>query len=80
MVYYTLPRIGTGTDEDPFRPDVEPGTSWVGAPNGTDYLIATPSDLPAKTGRTKRLPRQALENAAHARGIQYADLMRWRVV
>jgi len=79
MQYYTLPLIGTGTEADPYRPDVPDGTSWVGNTDGTDCLIATPTDLPIAPGRTKQLPEQDLENACNARGIEYNDVLTWHV-
>lgn len=79
MNHYTLPRIGSGTDADPYRPDVPAGISWVGNTNGTDYLIATPADLSETAQRKKQLPRQALENAANARGFAYDDVLKWSV-
>lgn len=79
MNHFTLPRIGSGTDADPYRPDLPAGTSWVGSTDGADYLIATDTNLPDTASRKRRLPRQALENAAKARGRTYEDVMRWRV-
>lgn len=78
MRYYTTPTIGVGTYDDPIRPDVPDGTSWVGQdnPDGT-YLIATPTRLPAKTGRRERpsLPEQE----AARRGLALVDIERWFV-
>lgn len=82
MIYYTVPRLGTGTPADPYRPDVPVGTKLVGDNNGTDYLIAIPDavgDLPVRAGRTKQLPRAALEAAANARGRTFEDVSTWRV-
>lgn len=75
MNYYTLPKIGTGTRDDPFRPDIPNGTPFVGnVGNDGDYLIVTPADLPAKTGQVKQLPYQALQNACNAKGIPFDDV------
>lgn len=80
MNYYTLPKIGKGTSEDPYRPDVPEGTSFVGNVGAdAEYLIATPLELTAKTGRTKQPPRQALENACKAKSIKYDDAVKWSV-
>lgn len=75
MNYYTLPRIGTGTDADPYRPDIPNGTSFVGT-IGSDgeYLIMTPVDLPVKANRIKQLPIQGLQNACNAKGIPFNDV------
>lgn len=74
MNYYTCPRIGTGTDTDPYRPDVPDGTNWVGQTDGKDFLIATPKELPVAPGKVKQLPWQAVENATKARGIKFDDM------
>lgn len=76
MNYYTLPKIGTGTNDDPFRPDIPNGTPFVGN-IGSDgnYLIATTVDLGADTAqRVKQLPYQALQNACNAKGIPFDDV------
>lgn len=73
MNYYTVARIGSGTDTDPYRPNVPTGISWVGNV-GSDggYLIATPSDLGADTTtQVKQLPITALQNACQAKGIPF---------
>lgn len=46
--FYLAAAIGAGTEDDPVRPDVPAGTSWVGQrlPDGR-YLVACPSDLTA---------------------------------
>lgn len=80
MNYYTVPIIGTGTSEDPFRPDIPEGTPFVGntGPDG-EFLIATPSELADKPKRQKQLPWQAVENACNAKGLRLADVQKWRV-
>jgi hypothetical protein len=79
--YYTCPKIGSGTDLDPYRPDVPDGTAWVGnVGSDGEYLIVTPADLPAKAGRTKQLPFQALQNACNAKGLPFDDVYsKWSV-
>lgn len=76
MRYYTLPAIGTGTIDDPFRPDLPDGTSWVGTPHDGSYLIATRSPIPPQTGRRER-PDPTAEAAR--RGLAIADVRRWWV-
>lgn len=80
MRYYTLPRLGTGTADDPYRSDVPAGTSWVGTV-GSDgaYLIATSAPLPSKSGRTERPDVDELRAAATQRGLRYEDVKTWRV-
>ncbi len=78
--YYTVPLIGTGTDEDPIRPDVPAGTSWVGnAISSRRYLIATPVDLPPQADRTKREKRTQLEETAKGAGWRHEDVESWQV-
>lgn len=74
MQYYTVPLIGTGTDEDPYRPDVPEGVSWVGQTDGKDFFIITTKELPDAPGRVKQLPWQAVENATKARGLKFNDV------
>lgn len=81
MYYYIVPRIGTGTNDDPYRPDVDAGTSFVGEV-GTDgnYIIATLTPQSNKTGRTQIPPIQALQDACNTRGINYSDVVnKWSV-
>jgi hypothetical protein len=75
MNYYTLPKIGTGTDLDPIRPDIPDGTPFAGDIGiDGDYLIATPNELPTKANRVKQLPYQALQNSCNAKGIPFNDV------
>lgn len=81
MYYYVVPQIGTGTNDDPYRPDVDIGSNFVGQ-IGTDgnYIVATLTLQSAKTGRTQLFPVQALQNACDARGINCNDVMNtWSV-
>lgn len=79
MNHYTVPRIGAGTDADPYRPDLPAGTSWVGNTNGADYLVATPADLSDTMKRKKLLPDPPLRQPAEARGFRFEDVATWRV-
>lgn len=76
MNYYTVNKIGTGTNDDPFRPDVPSGTAYVGNVGSDDqYLIATTNDLGTDTfTQVKQLPTQALQNACNAKGIPFTDV------
>jgi hypothetical protein len=81
MNYYTLPKIGTGTSSDPYRPDIPDDTPFVGNIGiDGDYLIATPVELPTKTNRVKQLPYQALQNSCTAKGLPFNDVYnKWNV-
>lgn len=76
MYYYTVDKIGTGTNDDPIRPNIPDGTPFVGN-IGSDgnYLIASTVDLGSDTQtRVKQLPYQALQNACNAKGIPFNDV------
>jgi hypothetical protein len=75
MYHYTVNKIGTGTNDDPFRPDIPEGTPFVGnVGSDGEYLIATNVELSDTTKRKRQLPRQALENACNAKGLMYDDV------
>lgn len=75
MRYFIVPRIGTGTATDPYRPDVPAGTPCVGQTDGVDFLIATPVALPL----TEHLPEPPLRAAAEAMGLVYESVLKWNV-
>ncbi|MBO0959563.1 hypothetical protein J1P26_07425 [Neobacillus sp. MM2021_6] len=79
MFYYTVKTIGSGTESDPFRPDLPEGTAFVGQEKDGEYLVAVINELPEQAGRKKQLPRQALEATAKAKGLTYDDVMKWNV-
>jgi hypothetical protein len=79
MDYYTVKRIGSGTELDPYRPDLPEGTDFVGYEKDGEYIVATVKELPEQAGRKKQLPRQALEATAKAKGLTYDDVMSWFV-
>jgi hypothetical protein len=79
MYYYTVKTIGTGTDIDPFRPELPEGTTFAGYEKNGEFLVAISNDLPEQTGRKKQLPRQALEATANAKGLTYDMVMKWSV-
>lgn len=76
--YYIVPRVGTGTDDDPYRPDVPDGTSWVGLANGVNhsYLIAAADTIDGLTELTETNVREQCA----ARGLLVNDVLNvWRV-
>ena len=80
MYCYTVNKIGTGTESDPFRPDIPEGTPFVGnVGSDGEYIIGCPVELSETTKRKKQLPRQALENACNAKGLTYDDVSKWSV-
>jgi hypothetical protein len=79
MFYYTVKRTGSGTELDPYRPDLPGGTDFVGQEKDGEYLINTNKELPEQAGRKKQLPRQALEATAKAKGLTYDEVMKWNV-
>ncbi len=81
MYYYTVNKIGDGTEENPFRPDLPEGVSFVGnIGSDGEYLVAVPVEITETTTRKKQLPRQALENACNKKGFPYDDVAnKWNV-
>lgn len=77
MNYYTVPIVGSGTTDDPFRPDIPEGTAFAGNIAGGQYLIVTAVDLPQKVGRDKQWPRQVLEDVCNTKGIKFDDVIKW---
>lgn len=76
MFYYIIyPVLGDGTSENPRRPDVPAGTSWVGADHGTTYLLASPTAIPGETALTEA----QLAAECEARGLTLADVQTWNV-
>jgi len=83
MKLLTVPALGTGTEDDPIRPDLPAGTSYVGqhdAKTGT-YLVAVPdgATVSAKAGRTALSTRKAQTDALAARNLSEATVNIWRV-
>ena len=83
MKLLTVPALGTGTDDDPIRPDLPAGTSFVGHhdPKSGTYLVAVPDAavVSAKTGRTTLSTRKAQTDAMAARSLKESDVQTWRV-
>jgi hypothetical protein len=81
MYYYVVNKIGTGTIDDPFRPDLDAGTSFVGnVGNDNKFIIATPTQQATKPGRLQLPPIQQLKDACTARGINFDDVLnKWMV-
>lgn len=79
MNYYTVSIIGSGSEIDPFRPNIPDNISFVGQLNGIDYLIATPHDLSGWSQATYHMPRVALETICNARGLIYENVIEWNV-
>ena len=83
MKYLTVPAIGTGADDDPIRPDLPAGVSFVGQhdPKTGAYLVAVPdgATVAAKTGRTALSTRKAQTDAMAARSLRESDVQTWRI-
>lgn len=50
MRMYVVPKIGSGTEDDPYRPDISDDVPWTGVPAavGNVFIIFTDHDLPGK--------------------------------
>ncbi len=83
MKYLTVPAVGTGTDDDPIRPALPSGVSFVGQhdPKTGTYLVAVPdgATVSAKAGRTTLSTRKAQTDAMSARALSESDVQTWRV-
>ena len=83
MKLLTVPAIGAGTDDDPIRPDLPSGTSFVGQhdPKTNTYLVAVPDSavVSAKAGRTTLSTRKAQTDAISARELSEAAVNSWRI-
>ena len=79
--YYTVPAIGTGRDDDPFRPDLPDDVRWFGHPHtdGT-FLVAVPDDSPiVPTRNIIAVDDAQLDAEATRRGARPVDVRRWHV-
>ncbi len=75
--YYTTPRIGTGTDRDPYRPDVPAGVEWAAHVGAAECLVVTDAAIPGRAGQVE-LPEGAARTATLARlGLSAADVRGW---
>jgi hypothetical protein len=79
MFYYVVKGIGTGADNDPIRPDVPDGITFVGITAKGYYLIASISDLPDSTNIKKQVTTAQIETNAISRGYTLAQVMSWFV-
>lgn len=83
MKLLTVPSLGTGTEDDPIRPALPVGTSFVGHhdPKTSTYLVAVPDAaiFSAKAGRTTLSTRKAQADAIAARELSEVAVNSWRV-
>lgn len=76
MIFYVVPRIGDGSSENPYRPDLPEGTSFVGAWHGQNgYLVAVPAEIAGRTA----LSEAERQTECAARGIAAEDVLTWSV-
>lgn len=75
MVYYNVIKIGTGTNDDPYRPDV-PNISWVGCDCGDMFLVGTDAAIMGLVPLTD----SELQNYCTLNDISYSDVTtQWAV-
>lgn len=83
MKYFTVSALGAGTEDDPIRPDLPSGTSYVGQhdPKTNTYLVAVPDAavVSAKAGRTALSTTRQKSDALTARNLSEATVNIWRV-
>lgn len=85
MNFYLVRRVGTGTTEDPHRPDLPDGTSWVGVEHQNVYLVGVEGELPAPgPGSTREGPfprtHERIKQAVTLRGRTLDELDVWRTL
>lgn len=74
--YYTVSKIGTGTEEDSYRPDIPDGFSFVGVDcQDGDYFVFTNTELPGKIP----ISHKDLKSVCEAKGIKHSDILKWKV-
>lgn len=83
MKYLTVPAFGSGTEDDPIRPDLPEGTSFVGQhdPESGTYFVAVPkrTDVGVKAGRLELSTKKQKDGAVAAWGLRTSDVDAWRV-
>lgn len=75
MYYYAVAKIGSGTQDDYFRPNVPNGTRYVAneSTDGTMFLVATSTEIAGYT------PVVDLQGTCATLGISYSDVLTWAV-
>lgn len=68
MSYTLVPRIGTGSAADPYRPDLPDGIAWVGQERGGQYLVKTAQPIPGLTPLGETGLADALQKRRLSRG------------
>lgn len=80
MNYYEVHQTGTGTEMDPYRPDLPNGINYVGNTDGTTFLIATQNKLPDGINNVKLLSVEELEDICNARSINFNNIINeWQI-
>jgi hypothetical protein len=79
MYYYVVKAIGDGTRDNPIRPNLPDGTSFVGITAKGFYLVGLNEDLPDTIDRKKQVTMQQIESAATSRGATLNDVIPWFV-
>ncbi|MEC0265135.1 hypothetical protein [Paenibacillus anseongense] len=71
MFYYILPKIGTGTDEDPYRPEILDEISFVSAECRGQFFVVTKDEIVGKIP----LSQAEVEHYCYNNRINYAVLL-----
>lgn len=83
MKYLTVPAVGSGTEDDPIRPDLPEGTSFVGQhdPESGTYFVAVPkrTDVGVKAGRRALATRKTQTDAMASMKLREVDVANWRI-
>ena len=80
---YIVPTLGSGTDIDPYRPDIPAGASFVGQhdPKTNTYLVVVPDTVTvsAKTGRKQLSTAREKSDELEARSLKSEDVNSWKI-
>lgn len=79
MFYYIVKAIGDGSRDNPIRPNLPQGTSFVGIAYKGYYLVGINVDLPDSADIKKQVTLQQIESAAVSRGYTLNDVQSWFV-
>lgn len=80
---YEVPALGSGTQDDPFRPDLPDGSSFVGQydteTNTYLVIVSDSATIGAKAGRRVLLTAKEKENELAVRKLSADDVGIWSV-
>lgn len=79
MRFYTVRRLGRGTIDDPYRPDLPEGVDWIGAEAKGVYMVAVDREIAAAPGRSGSFRHDQMDEHLSERGLSSDQLQVWAV-